>query len=292
MGALRALEAVARLGSVNRAASEIGLTRSAVSHQLRFLEEQLGFAITAKAGRGIQLTPRGEIYARDVRRALLLLAEAQGRSGESGLTGKLRVSCAPGFGTFWLCAHIGEFRASYPFLKLEIVTPRRFDDVTERGVDVFIAFGDGDWAGRWVEPLVDLRFSPVCSPALLNAAGGLNSVDDVARLPLLHLSDTGDWSRWIAVARAEGIDAGSGIVFSDMHLLIAAALAGQGIAMGDPITAGDALDEGRLVRPFAATIRSPNSYYLVTDRKRAASAPIQAFRDWMRGRLGRVPDWT
>ena len=292
MGALRALEAVARLGSVSKAAIEIGLTRSAISHQLRFLEEQVGFALTIKAGRGIQLTPQGELYARDVRRALALLSEAPGRSSESGLMGRLRISCAPGFGTFWLSAHVGDFRAAYPLLKLEIVTPKRFDDVSERGIDIFIAFGNGVWSGRLVEPLIDLHFSPVCSPALLNSVGGLNDVSDIAKLPLLHLSDTNDWLRWLSIAGGEAIDAGEGIVFSDMHLLISAALAGQGIAMGDAITAGEALASGRLVRPFAMTIRSPSSYYLVTDRRRGATAPVTAFRDWVKARLGQIADWA
>lgn len=105
--ALRALEAVGRLGSVRRAAEELHLTRSAVSHQLRFLEAELGFPLTEREGRGVLLTPRGERYAREVRAALRALARAGEQTAEADLAGKLTVSCTPGFATYWLCPNVG-----------------------------------------------------------------------------------------------------------------------------------------------------------------------------------------
>lgn len=283
--ALRALDAVARLGSVTRAAAELNITRSAISHQLRFLERELGFAVIERDGRGVALTPRGESYAREVRKALQTLSDARAKSADAALSGRLVISCAPGFASFWLCAEIGAFQNAHPQARITIVTPKRFDDVSAPDIDIFIAFGKSEWSGKWYELLTNLHETPVCSPALINACGGLTEPDDIAKVTLLHLADHSDWTNWLMAAGADEVDPAQGIVFSDMHLVIAAALAGQGIAIGDPIIAGGALSAGRLMRPFALAIRAPNSYYLVADRGRLRQPLVKAFRSWITTRL-------
>jgi LysR family transcriptional regulator, glycine cleavage system transcriptional activator len=282
---LRAFDAVARLGSVTRAAQELNLTRSAVSHQLRFLEDELGFALVEREGRGVILTSRGEAYAREVRKALQTLSDARIRSADAALTGRLVISCAPGFASFWLCAEIGSFQGAHPQARISVVTPKRFDDVSAAGIDVFIAFGRDEWGGKWFEMLASLHNTPVCSPTLINACGGLAEPNDIAKATLLHLSDHGDWTQWLMAAGAQDVDPAQGIVFSDMHLVIAAALAGQGIAIGDPIIAGGALSAGRLVRPFPLAIRASSSYYLVADRGRMKQPLVRAFRTWIKSGL-------
>jgi LysR family glycine cleavage system transcriptional activator len=283
--ALRALDAVARLGSVTRAAAELNITRSAISHQLRFLERELGFVLIERDGRGVVLTPRGESYAREVRKALQTLSDARARSADAALSGRLVISCAPGFASFWLCAEIGAFQNAHPQARISVVTPKRFDDVSAADIDIFIAFGRGEWSGKWYELLANLHETPVCSPTLINACGGLSEPNDLARVTLLHLADHSDWTEWLMAAGADEVDPAQGIVFSDMHLVIAAALAGQGIAIGDPIIAGGALAAGRLVRPFSLAVRAPNSYYLVADRGRLRQPLVKAFRSWIADRL-------
>jgi len=263
----------------------LNLTRSAVSHQLRFLENELGFVLIEREGRGVILTSRGEAYAREVRKALQTLSDARIRSADAALTGRLVISCAPGFASFWLCAEIGAFQAAHPQARISVVTPKRFDDVSAAGIDVFIAFGRDEWGGKWFEMLASLHNTPVCSPTLIYACGGLAEPNDIAKATLLHLSDHGDWTQWLMAAGAHDVDPAQGIVFSDMHLVIAAALAGQGVAIGDPIIAGGALSAGRLVRPFGLAIRAPNSYYLVADRGRLRQPLVKAFRTWITARL-------
>ena len=114
MTALRVLDAVARLGSLSAAASELSLTRSAVSHQLRSLEECLGTALIEKSGRGIVLTYRGEYFARETQRALGILNEARRFTDAQEIAGRLCVSCTPGFATYWLCHQIGKFQRAHP----------------------------------------------------------------------------------------------------------------------------------------------------------------------------------
>ena len=283
--ALRALEAFARYGSVWRAAEELHLTRSAVSHQIRFLEQDLGFALLKRAGKGVTLTPQGKRYATEVRRALLLLGDAAVHYGDKGIRGALTVSCTPGFASLWLCTHVAEFKELYPDVALRIVTPRRLDDISNPDVDAFIAFGDGSWPRVSVDLLSTVEFMPLCSPALLNGIGGLTEPLDVFRTVLLHLEDHEDWMRWFTAAGVTPPSLDGGVVFSDMNLVLAAAIAGQGIAMGDQLSCSPALDAGRLVRPFDLTISSSRAYYFVTEPGRGGNPAIDALADWLRSRL-------
>ncbi|HSI39054.1 MAG TPA: LysR substrate-binding domain-containing protein [Xanthobacteraceae bacterium] len=284
--ALRALEAFARHGTVWQAAAEMNITRSAVSHQLRFLEQDLGFALLQRAGKGVALTPQGLRYAADVRKALIALTDAAVQYGDRGvLQGAITVSSTPGFASFWLCTHVAEFKQLYPDVTLRIVTPQRLDDVDASGVDAFIAYGDGDWPRHSVQLLSAVDFMPVCSPVLLNQLGGLSDPVDVFRTVLLHLDGLGDWLNWFAAAGIVGPRAEQGVIFSDMNLVLAAAIAGQGIAIGDNFVCRHMLDTGRLVRPFELSIRSSRAYYFVTERERAGNPAIQAFADWLKARL-------
>ena len=142
--ALRALDAVARLGSVTAAAQQLSLTRSAISHQIISLEQSLGFALTERVGRGIGLTYQGQCYAREVRRILADIQDAGRRFDGLSVSGKLRISCNPGFASFWLCNHINGFLRQYPQVQLQVVSPRSQDDTSDAEADLFIAYGIGD----------------------------------------------------------------------------------------------------------------------------------------------------
>ncbi|MCO4318252.1 LysR substrate-binding domain-containing protein [Phyllobacterium sp. 21LDTY02-6] len=286
--ALRALESFSRHGSVWRAAEELHLTRSAVSHQLRLLERDLGFQLLQRDGKGVVLTPRGRKYANDVRKALIVLDDAGGRQSTTGTSGPLTVSCTAGFASLWLCTHIAEFQEKYPDIALRIVTPRKLDDVSDSNVDLFIAFGDGNWPNRSVEQLCDVEFTPLCSPVLLNKLGGLAEPKDLLRATLLHLDDFEDWTRWLALANVDNPDSERGIVFSDMNLVFSAAITAQGIAMGDELTCRKAMQGGQLIKPFDLAIKSPKSYFLVTDYERLKHPAQSAFSDWLRSRLSQT----
>ncbi|RWE41951.1 MAG: LysR family transcriptional regulator [Mesorhizobium sp.] len=283
--ALRALDSFARHGSVWRAADELHLTRSAVSHQLRLLERDLGFDLLQRIGKGVALTPRGQRYAADVRKALTVLGDAGAHNSGAGVGGSFAISCPPGFASMFLCSHIGEFQQMYRDVALSILTPRRLDDVSNPEADAFIAFGVGNWPNRAVELLCEVSFTPLCSPTLLNKVGGFSKPADVLRANLLHLGDTEDWARWLALSKVENPDTEGGIFFSDMNLVFSAAVAGQGIAMGDELTGRRALSEGRLVKPFEASVSSPRSYFLVFEHAKAGHPVLNAFSDWLRAKL-------
>jgi LysR family glycine cleavage system transcriptional activator len=282
---LRALVSFARHESVWRAADELHLTRSAVSHQLRLLERDLGFKVLERVGRGVKLTLRGQRYAHEVHKALIAVSGAAAQLADRKIGGSFSISCAPGFASFWLCKEIASFQEMYPDVALRIVTPRRLDDVDLPGADVFIAYGDGNWSNRAAELICLIGFMPLCSPSLLNRLGGLSKPADVLRANLLHLEDVQNWSRWFSLTKVNNPDPNTGIIFSDMNLVMSAAIAGQGIAMGDTLTGREALREGRLVRPFDIVVRSPRAYYLVSEHDGAHSPILGVFATWLKARL-------
>lgn len=286
--ALRALDAFARLGTVWQAADELRLTRSAVSHQLRLLEQDLGFPLTSRKGTRLDLTPQGLAYAADVGRALAALAGSASRNASRGIGGELTVSCTPGFATAWLCPRLGSFARAFPDISLSLTTPRRLDDVSNPEADLFIAFGTGLAPGMEGALLREVAFTPLCSPVLLNRLD-LDRPEALASATLLHLGDRGDWANWFRHAGLALAPGQAGLVFSDMNLVYAAALAAQGVAMGDEFISAEALATGQLVRPFDLSIPAGRGYYLALPPDRAEKPAVLAFRNWLAGELPPAP---
>lgn len=287
MQALRAVESFARHGTVWQAADELNLTRSAVSHQLRLLEQDLGFQLLNRVGTRVELTAQGLGYAEDVRRALNIIAGSATRHAGRGVSGTVTVSCTPGFASSWLCHHISHFADAYPDIRLSVVTPRRLDDVSHPDVDVFIAFGTGNWPEMRVQLMQAVDFTPLCSPALMNKIGGLAEPADVMRTCLLHLTDHDDWQNWLAKAGVDHGYAQTGFVFSDMNLVYAATVSAQGIAMGDEFICRPHMQTGQLIRPFDISITSNRAYYMVISEARAENEAVEAFRAWIDGEMAK-----
>jgi LysR family glycine cleavage system transcriptional activator len=285
--ALLALDAFARLGTVWEAAEDLGITRSAVSHRLGVLASTLGFELLARSGKGVALTARGRRYADDIRKSLALLAEAHEDEAGKPIEGELCISSTPGFASMWLCNHIASFHEQYPALGLRVVTGGMLDEASDREADLCIVFGDGSWPRHTVQHLYDVEFLPLCSPALQNMHGGFNHPVDVRRHPLLHLRQTDEWRQWLA---ASGVDLPprSGIVFSDLMLVQTAAIAGQGIMMGDEITCAGALAAGQLVAPFSSKIKARGGYYLLRSRQRRSTPAMLAFTRWLNALFMRI----
>jgi LysR family glycine cleavage system transcriptional activator len=167
-------------------------------------------------------------------------------------------------------------------VRLTIQTPHRLDDVSNPDVDVFIAFGNGYWPDMQVELLVEVEFTPLCSPVLINKVVGLADPSDVKKTCLLHLVDNEDWENWLITAGVDPSYAQTGITFSDMNLVYSAATSGQGIAMGDEFICRTAMETGQLVRPFDVNIESKRSYYLVASEAKADNKTVMAFSTWLK----------
>src|SRR5262249_13582981 len=187
--ALRAFEAAARHMSFAAAAEELSLTPSAISHQIRHLEERLGRRLFDRKPRGLALTPLGQLYFPLVRSAFEQLVQATSLVGGVGPDQQkvLTISCTPSFAMAWLIQRLPSFQAAHPEIEVRLDTSTRIVDFARDGVDVGIRFGLGHWPGVVAERLFGETLFPVCSPALLAEKGGVSGPGDVARFTLIHV---------------------------------------------------------------------------------------------------------
>lgn len=287
LAAIEALDRLAHHGSARDAAAALSITPSALSHRLRGLEATLGRPVVTAAGRGVRLTAEGRRFLDAARPALDALRAAMVEApAEAG--GALSVAAAPGFAAAWLCPRLEEARAAMPGLRLSL----RPDTDAGPEPDISILFVAPDRAPPNARRLLQPDFFPVCAPALANAAGGLRRPAALAGQVLLHLYDDEDWRRWFAAAHAppglaeDAAREGRAATFGDANLLLAAALAGQGVALGDPITCAGYLASGALVRPTPECAPSARAYFLLI----SPSAPPLArrFAGWLEDRLPRA----
>ncbi|WP_447555198.1 LysR substrate-binding domain-containing protein [Vreelandella sp. EE22] len=286
--ALRAFEALARLGSLTEAADYLSLTRSAISHQLRLLESQLNIRLYERRGRGVVLTPAGQLYAEEVRGVLQNLERIHSNLPDQEYNGHLHVCLPPGFAASVVSRHVNDFYRTYPTIRLHLSTNRENETINQPHFDLFVVFSDGIHNEQHVELLAQPMYHPVCSPTLLNELS-ITHLRDLERATLLHLHDNHDWQLWLAGCSVKNsVRIESGLYFSNVLLVLQAAISGQGIAMGDDVVCGDSLSKGQLVRPFNEKIVSDRSYYLVTPPSRVDDPNVKAFSDWLKKLLARL----
>ena len=280
---LRAFATAARLSSFTRAAHELNQTQSAVSHQIKELEDGLGVKLFERLPRGIALTESGRAYLPYVLEALDRLragAEALGRTQRDRI---LNVSMSPNFASKWLVPKLGAFSEAHPDLDLRISASMEHVRFEEGGIDMAIRHGNGDWPHLHVRRLCAEELYPVCSPALLETHGQLATLEDLRKYTLLHDRDRRGWARWLREFTRElsGFDVERGPVFSQMSLAIDAAVAGQGVALARSALVALDLSGGRLVRPLPQALPAPFAYWIVCPKASANEPKLQQLTSWL-----------
>lgn len=256
---LRALEAAARLGSYTRAAAELGLTHGAISHRLRALEESLGYPLFTREGNGMRPTPEALRLLVPVRQALDLLTSAF--PGPAIRSQVLRISLLPSMASRWLIPRVGQFRADNPDIDLRIDARLELAPLGAGGVDCAIRYGRGDWPDADVTKLGDELLFPVCTPEYRDRHGIAHPADLLRASLLRH--DRQSWLEWFAAAGLAGPEPAGAPLFSDTNLMLDAAVAGQGVALGrGRIVAGE-IASGRLVRLFDTAVTDRHSYHFL-----------------------------
>lgn len=287
LNALRAFEAAARHSSFALAADELGVTAAAVSQQVKGLEEQLQVALFLRQPRGLALTNAGRAYLPGLTDGLDRLAAATAHLKEGQASGTITITMLASFAAGWLVPRLSRFRAQYPGIDLRIDTSRRLVDFAREDVDLAIRFGAGPFKGLQAIHLLDEELFPVASPALLHGQLPLHRFADLAQHQLLHDMDAHpeqpwmSWSRWF---EREGLDAGSaerGLFFTDSNVLVAAAVAGQGVALGRAPHLGEHLAKGRLVRLFEQSWLSDWRYYIVGPQTQFKRPLVKMLVDWL-----------
>lgn len=281
LAAVRAFEAAARLGSFTRAGGELGTTQAAVSYQIKLLEERVGTPLFLRVPRQVRLTDTGQRLSAAVSEAFDALRAAFASVDEDA-RGVLTISAIPAFAANWLAPRIGSFQLRHPALAVRLSTTNHIVDFAREEVDIGLRAGLGSWAGLTAHPLFPLRFTPACSPGLLERFGPLRHPSDLLRMPLLTPTDPW-WRRWFELAgvAAGEIDLRPGIGLDSQQIEGQAALAGQGVAMLTPSLWAADLEAGRLVQPFDLIGDDGWSFWLVYPEVRRNVGKIRAWREWL-----------
>lgn len=282
MAALRSFEAAAQLLSFKEAATQLHRTPSAISHQVRRLEQELGTALFHRDPHGLRLTDAGRDYLAAVRESLDGLAGATARLRREHGAAAITVSLFPSLAVRWLIPRLSDFRARHPGIEIELVSSVRRADFDDGAIDAAIRFGTGDWPGLHAEPLMVEERLPVCSPGIAAGPPSLREPADLAHAVLLHNgAHPGEWAEWLADAGVRRTVVDRGPVFDASNEVLAAAASGLGVALGrTPLVEPD-LESGRLVAPFDLRIRSEGRYWLVAPTATAAREPLATFRAWL-----------
>jgi LysR family glycine cleavage system transcriptional activator len=287
LNTLPAFRAVAEVQNLRAAAEVLHLTHSAVSQQIRGLEEQLGFELFERRGRRVVLNPAGEALLRSVQVALAHLedgVQAAAAAG-SGAAQRIRVTVLPSFAQRWLLPRMGRWREQHPTLALEIDASHQLVDLQREGFHAALRQGNGPWAGLESEPLFDIARSIIIvgSPSAGRRLLGAQP-EALAREPLL--GDTELWELWFAAAglRMHATPVAS---FNDAGLMLQAAEQNLGLALCRELLAADALHDGRLVKlsPLAITYEHAQPYHLVYPPGLRDWPPLASLRQWLRDEL-------
>lgn len=279
--AIKTFEAAARHKNFKSAAAELHVTPAAVSLQIRQLEEWLGEPLFDRSGKTVELSAKGEAYLPEITQALNLLANATEQMLNDDAAGPLRITVLPSFAHQWLLPRLAHFKAAFPTIDLVVETSPDNRDSSSRQFDLAIRSGTGRWRGMHAELIAEETLTPMCSPALLAASGPIQSTADLLRFPLLHDTPRDGWARWLHAQGWEGVAPNRGYTFHDSAMVLQAAAAGLGIALGRVFLATDELAAGKLLTPCPATIKNDYSYWLLTPQDAAKSERVRLFRDWL-----------
>lgn len=289
LASIRAFECAARVGSFAQAASELGTTAASVSYHVRQLERQLGMTLFRRHAQRVELTQTGAVIAREAMNAFAALRASFVRAVAVDES-RLALTTLPSFGTSWLTPRLGGFRKRHPQIALRLDVSGDAEDLNDGRFDAAIRNGHGRWPGLRAVKLLPSIFMPLCSPKLKSAAAALSNPRRALEVPLLGRPDW--WTMWF---RARGFHAGPsrdqfGTSLAHEHLDIAAAVAGQGIAIGSPLLFRAELDAGRLVTAHDFVGTDGRAFWFLYPAARQHSRKIAAFGEWIENEAAAARD--
>ncbi|QOG16707.1 MULTISPECIES: transcriptional regulator GcvA [Bradyrhizobium] len=283
LNGLRAFEAAARHLSFTLAASELNVTQTAISHQIRRLEEELGIRLFIRQNRALALTPEARDYLPGVRAAFNDLRLATDRLLRKDDDKVLTVSTLASLAAKWLLPRLTDFQEQHPGIDVRITTSTSLVDFQRDNVDAAIRYGRGQWPGLRADWLMADELFPVCSPSLLRGDRALHVVEDLKDHVLLHTTNnTDDWRLWLTAAGLPtNISQQPGLTFDMTFMTVQAAIDGMGVAMGRTSYVQDDIAKGRLVVPFRIALPADAGFYLVSPLGRREAPKLAAFRQWL-----------
>jgi DNA-binding transcriptional LysR family regulator len=279
--------AVARAGSISRAAEELRVTPSAVSQQIQALEMHLGTALTVRVGRNISLTEAGERYFEMIGREIEHIADVTQhvRGVRSATT--LTVRAAPSVSSKWLLPRLHSFVDANPDIELRLDATNEPTDFHTENVDLEIRHGEGDWPGLFVEGLGKERFLPLCAPSL-TAPASLAAAELTGHRLIHSVKSQLQWPRWFFEAGIEADKRWRRVLFDRSFMAIDAAIDGIGIALESDLLAWRELGDGRLICP----VKHPpdvslTTQWIVCPHTHLRHRKTRTFLDWLRAERDR-----
>lgn len=287
LDSLRAFEAAARHLSFTKAAAELHVTPSALSHRVNAVEEELGVKLFHRLTRRLELTPEGETLAQGMRRGLDEITRALAALDRDRASGPLVVSLLPSFATRWFVPRLSRFRARHPQIEVRVDAEPALVDLRAGDADLAIRFGRGEYPGLHVSKLMGDSVFPVCSPQLLAEVGAITQPEQITTFPLLHDAAAekdgsgADWASWLRHVGTPDVPAREGTRLTHAILTIEAAINGLGLALARRTLVADDLAAGRLVRVLPHESPTLFSYYLVCLPESLDRWHVKALRDWV-----------
>lgn len=287
LDALRALECAARHLSFTKAADELHVTQSALSHRINALERELGVELFRRLGRRLELTPPGETLAAGMRRALDEILRATSAMRTEHAAQPLTVSVLPSFAMRWLVPRLSRFRDAYPGIDIRLLAEPTMSNLRGGAADLALRFGRGRYPDMHVVELMPDTVFPVCSPDLAQRVGPIRTPAEIARFTLLHDQcvendrSGADWLSWLSHAGAPETPCSEGMRFNRADLMLEAAAGGLGLGLARRSLVQSDLATGRLVRVLPHEAPTEFSYYMVCLPEMAERPAIAAFRDWL-----------
>ncbi|MGX1305865.1 LysR family glycine cleavage system transcriptional activator [Amorphus suaedae] len=275
----RAFDAAARHNSFRLAADELCVTPSAVSQQIRQLEEFLDTRLFRRLTRRVELTREGTVLAGSVQEALALLAGSCERLRDPKVPAVLCINAAPALALRWLVSRLKQFMEENQHIKVSLLASSDPLDFERQDVDIGIRWGSGNFAGMRAERLVDEPIFPVCTPELRDR---IATPADLQAMPLLQAQNAVPWATWFEAAGVGGgLSGAEAVFFNDAGLMLEAAAYGQGIGLSSSILVEADLRSGRLVRLFDIDVHVEEGFYVLSSETLGEKPPIARLREWL-----------
>jgi len=283
LNALRAFEAAARHCSFKAAADEICVSNSAISHQIKNLEQYLGVELFTRAARGVELSRAGRGYYLTIRAAFERISEGTDLILSLKVPGILTVQVYSTFTIRWLIPRLPAFQALYPSVIVRLLTSQKDVDFENEDVDLCVMIGTPAHTDVHYDYLFSCRVFPVCSPNLLRGAIKLKEPQDLSRFDIIQVYPSEqDWWVWLEENQVHDVDPNSGLRFDSYDLAWYSAAQGMGVALGMEPFVNRELENGTLIEPFPGhRVYTHGDWYLACRSEKRDSPEISIFRDWL-----------
>ncbi len=285
LNALRSFEAVARTGSFTLAAAELHVTQSAVSHQIKLLEQWMGRPLLKRQGNSTKLLPQALVLANSLGAVFTELNTACRRARTGTKSNTLVIAVIPSVATCWLIPRLSDFRTRFPGITTRVIYAIHGHSIDFNEVDVAIIYSQQkpEMKNTLASQLLSGDSAPVCSASFLELQGEIRTPEQILKAGLLHDTDRRGWTEWFQKATPKKIEFGDGPIFEDFNLLRAATLAGQGISLCPLSIIEDDLRSNRLIALSSVIVNLESAYYLVepSGRQQLPGEDAEYFRNWL-----------